>query len=236
MPEESNTNFVVAIESLIREVEAIVEQTNPYKDFSYGHDYKTHESYHSWLRKLRKYFDIDDLSRYLSPDFFFAQDINLPRPPILGIDKMRDEEYFKELREFRAKFHDALVLQIAELKRIKSDLENRTVRMQIFVESNALIWREPRSTFSYQSSKSAKRFRMFKLIAESHDHVKTKTLINKLSYDSRGTLAGEKREFNETLCKHLGLTQDVIYGGNQTHKKGYTINPYFEVKIIKSRR
>jgi len=228
--------FIAEVNKLVAEAETIIVDANPHQDFPYGHDYKTREKYHEWLRKVRTQFNTDDLQQYLPADFFFAQHLELPS--LLnrgyGTDLTRDQEYRNECIEYRTKLHKALTTQIASLKQVKVEFEAHTVIMTIYIEKNREIWREPRNKYSYHSPNS-KRFKMFKMVAENEDHVKTKTLVDKLKYDSRATLAGEKREFNETLCKHLGITQDVILGGEQTPKQGYSINPVFDVKIVKTR-
>ena len=229
MPNKTDSDFLVAIDSLINEAESISALTHPFEEFCAEDGGRNFLAYRSWHSKVRTVFDTDEKKQYLPHSFFFPEKME---PPFQSSFQRKrvffgDDPHREKMWLFRKELFTALSEQIQILHDVKNAFIRRANKIEIHIEANGLVWVEPREQNHHHYAKSTCCFRLLKLFRKKTGYVETKTILRETRYTSLSVLSKGKRKINSVLKEKLNLNEDVVHGGGVHTGMGYRINPVY---------
>ena len=154
--------------------------------------------------------------------------------PRLRFDEspLGNERYHSATQRFRKELQGVVTNRIRTLRELLVSDRSKSRQTVIHLEKDGLIWRDDKNVYFHKNPNlKTKRMRMLITLIKNDGATKTALWIKKLDYRDRHILSQEKNRLNILLKKKLGISQDLILGGNERRTKGYELNPAFEVRI-----
>jgi hypothetical protein len=226
-----------AIDAFIKVAQDLKYKASPFENYPAYPEGKTYHEYIQWNKEIREYFAKEHLIVYLHSDFFAGEQISLPSETKTLTNTDLSPSSFElypdrsASRTFRKMMCDALQYQITNLGRVKTVLVEDSEPIEINVEKDGLVWRDPKTEFYHQGKPNSKRVKFLRLFLHQLVSIKSSVLMRKLHYKDAQLLSKEKRGLNSVLQKNLELPEAVILGGDGRRGSGYHLNPKYKLKV-----